>query len=156
MAFSVLLFDIVQRHPGILAAILALCSHLASQADPPRLPAGTDLGRADVSHYCNEGEHGCRRCCGRWARLNKTISGRPPQAGVTVAAPPAIPLGTWVHIEGVGIRRVDDRTDPRYAHRWDVFVGRHKGAHQEALVLGLKRNRRIVVISNPYERNTYR
>lgn len=108
-------------------------------------PPGTKLEPADITFYCNEGANGCATCCGKWAPLNRTASGRRPVAGVSCAAPPGVPFGTWVHIEGVGYRRVDDRTATKYSHRWDVFVAGHK----EALKKGILLKRRIVVSSKP-------
>ena len=85
--------------------------------------------------YCNEGSNGCRICNGKWAALNRTASGRAPRAGVTCAAPRRIPFGTWVEIEGVGKRRVDDRLAKRFYDRFDVFCATHK----EAKAFGVRR-----------------
>jgi len=40
---------------------------------------------------------------------NVTASGMPIEPGISVAAGPDIPFGTWLWIEGLGWRRVDDR-----------------------------------------------
>ena len=47
---------------------------------------------------------------------NITASGSPPVAGETVAAGRSIPFGTIVWIEGVGLRRVNDRGDKKKIH----------------------------------------
>ena len=77
-----------------------------------------------VSAYCP-----CKICCGKWAG-GPTKSGRMPKAGVTIAAPRSIELGTWLHIAGLGKRRVDDRLAPEYDHRIDVFFSKHQDAVQ--------------------------
>lgn len=51
-----------------------------------------------------------------------------PVQGITVAGPRRIPFGTWVEIEGVGRRRVDDTLARRYDNRFDVFFGSHSDA----------------------------
>jgi len=40
---------------------------------------------------------------------NITASGMPIEPGISVAAGPSVPFGTWIWIEGFGWRRVDDR-----------------------------------------------
>lgn len=82
----------------------------------------------EVSAYCNEGTNGCKICCGKWAELNQTASGRAPVAGITIAAPRRFKLGTTLNIEGVGVRRVDDRLAKKYDHRIDLFFSRHSDA----------------------------
>lgn len=49
-----------------------------------------------------------------------TASGRRVAPGVTVAAPPGIPFGIWIHIEGIGWRRVDDRGGRIRGNRIDI------------------------------------
>lgn len=74
-----------------------------------------------VTAYCP-----CKTCCGK--ANQPTASGKAPVQGVTVAGPRRIPLGTWVEIEGVGKRRVDDRLARRYDNRFDVFFASHAQA----------------------------
>jgi 3D (Asp-Asp-Asp) domain-containing protein len=81
-----------------------------------------------VTAYDNPGPNGCSICCGKHAPFNLTASGRRPVAGVTCAAPKRIPFGTWVYIEGVGKRRVEDRLARRFPDRWEIFVSTHKTA----------------------------
>lgn len=92
-----------------------------------------------VTAYCH-----CARCCGRAAQ--PTASGKMPRAGVTVAGPRRIPLGTRVRIEGVGERVVQDRLARRYDNRFDVFFA----SHDEARRFG-KRRLRILIHPNPDE-----
>lgn len=89
---------------------------------------------AIVTAYCH-----CADCCGKAGQ--PTASGRMPEAGVTVAGPRSVPLGTWVEIEGVGRRRVDDRTARRFDGRWDVFMGSHGAARKFG-----KRNLKVHVL----------
>lgn len=55
---------------------------------------------------------------------HRCANGHWPIAGVSCAADRSIPLGTWLEIEGVGRRRVDDRINPRFhGTRIDLFFG---------------------------------
>jgi 3D (Asp-Asp-Asp) domain-containing protein len=77
-----------------------------------------------VTAYCP-----CKVCCGK--ANQPTASGRMPVQGVTVAGPRRTPFGTWVEIEGVGRRRVDDRLARRFSDgRFDVFFTNHAKAKQ--------------------------
>lgn len=81
-----------------------------------------------VTAYCH-----CAVCCGEAG--NPTASGKMPKVGVTIAAPRSIPFGTKLHIQGVGVRTVQDRLPLRYDSRIDVFFG----SHQEAKRFGIKK-----------------
>lgn len=88
--------------------------------------------KALVTAYC-----ACALCCGSAGRLNAASS--IPRVGLSIAAPRAVPFGTWVMIDIPGVgrirRRVDDRTASRYDGRWDVFVA----THREAIHFGIHR-----------------
>jgi len=75
-----------------------------------------------ISAYCP-----CKVCCGKWAG-GPTASGRMPRQGVSVAASRKIPLGSWITIQGIGKRRVDDRLAKRYDSRVDIFFQHHRDA----------------------------
>lgn len=81
----------------------------------------------EVTAYCL-----CVLCCG--STPDTAANGRSPVVGVTVAAPRAVPFGTWVEISIPGMspmrRRVDDRLSRRWDHRWDVLVESHAAARQ--------------------------
>lgn len=98
----------------------------------PALADSASVSSYEVTAYC-----ACVKCCGKWSG-GPTASGRLPVEGVTIAAPRAIPFGTWLNIEGVGLRRVDDRLARKYDHRIDVFFA----DHQRALKFG-KRTLRV-------------
>jgi 3D (Asp-Asp-Asp) domain-containing protein len=66
-----------------------------------------------------------------------TASGRRTEPGVTIAAPRTIPFGTWIHLEGVGWRRVDDRGGRIKGKRIDICMTTRK----EALKWGMKKIR---------------
>lgn len=68
--------------------------------DPP-----TDVRYLETSCYTPVESHGA--------------NGR--EDGVSVATY-QYPIGTWIEIEGVGKRRVDTRTSPKYANRVDVWM----------------------------------
>lgn len=66
-----------------------------------------------------------------------TASGRRTQPGITVAAPKHLPFGTWIHIQDLGWRRVDDRGGKIRGNRLDLCVQTQK----EALRWGRRRVR---------------
>lgn len=75
-----------------------------------------------VTAYCH-----CALCCGMAGQ--PTASGKMPHPEHTVAAPRNIPMGTLVMIEGIGLRRVQDRMHKRYkGKRLDVFMRTHEAA----------------------------
>jgi 3D (Asp-Asp-Asp) domain-containing protein len=76
-----------------------------------------------VTAYC-----GCEKCCGKWAKYNKTADGHIPKEGVTCAASRKIKFGTKLKIEGVGIRIVQDRLAIKYDNRIDIYFSSHKRA----------------------------
>ena len=92
-----------------LAALLLLCFSAAHGAT--------------VTAYC-----ACTKCCGVMGGTGITASGKQAVQGITVAASRSIPLGTRVHIEGVGVRVVQDRLATRYDDRVDVFFAKHADA----------------------------
>lgn len=78
-----------------------------------------------VSAYCS-----CRICCGDWSQFGETASGAKPRAGITIAAPRSVPMGTRVYVAGLGWRVVQDRLARRHDDRWDVFVSTHEQARR--------------------------
>ena len=85
-----------------------------------------------ITAYC-----ACRKCCGENS-AGITAIGRKPVEGRTVAASRSIPLGTKIHIEGIGWRVVEDRTARRYDGRVDVYFK----SHADAVKFG-KQNRSV-------------
>jgi len=75
-----------------------------------------------VTAYC-----ACVKCCGKWSG-GPTASGARPQQGVTAAGPRALKFGTRIHIEGVGVRVVQDRLARKYDARFDVYFSDHQAA----------------------------
>lgn len=108
-------------------AILAPLLAAGAPAKPPRVNAAT------VTAYC-----ACAKCCGVTGGTGLTASGKAARQGVTAAASRKIPLGTRIHIEGVGWRVVQDRLAPRFDSRVDVFFN----SHAEAQKFG-KRNLKV-------------
>lgn len=51
-----------------------------------------------------------------------TASGKRTKEGRTVAAPPSIPFGTKLYIEGIGYRIVEDRGADIVEGRLDLFI----------------------------------
>lgn len=80
-----------------------------------------------VTAYDNAGPHGCSKCCGKWAKLNRTADGHIPKVGITCGVN-GLPFGTKLMIEGVGLRIVQDRPVKRLEGLVDLFVGTHKEA----------------------------
>jgi 3D (Asp-Asp-Asp) domain-containing protein len=75
-----------------------------------------------VTAYC-----ACKLCCGNEAK-GITANGSFPRQNITCAAPRAIPFGTVLHIDGIGIRRVEDRLKINYDSRIDIYFLRHRDA----------------------------
>ena len=75
-----------------------------------------------ITAYC-----ACLKCCGQSA-TGITASGKRPVEGRTVAASRSIPLGTRIHIEGLGWRTVEDRTARRFDGRVDIYFRSHDEA----------------------------
>lgn len=74
-----------------------------------------------VTAYCS-----CAKCCGKSGQ--PTASGTMPAAGVTVAGPRRLRLGTRVVIAGIGARVIQDRLARRYDNRIDLFMTNHLAA----------------------------
>ena len=70
---------------------------------------------------------------------NVTASGMPIEPGISVAAGPSVPFGTWLWIEGLGWRRVDDRGAAIRDGRIDICMITRQAAldfgRQEVLVI---------------------
>ena len=70
---------------------------------------------------------------------NITASGREIRPGITVAAGPSIPFGTWIWIEGFGWRCVEDRGSAIKDGRVDIAMISRQNAldfgRQEVLVI---------------------
>ena len=96
------------NHPLCLLLLLAGCATASA---------------ATVTAYC-----ACTKCCGVMGGTGITASGKQARQGVTVAASRSIPLGTRVHIEGLGVRVVQDRLARRFDSRVDVFFAKHADA----------------------------
>lgn len=82
------------------------------------------LGEFDCTAYC------CApypHVCGTGDGI--TASGAPVTAGVSVAVDPeVIPLGSWIYIEGVGIRQAQDTGSQVKQNKLDVAVDTHENA----------------------------
>ena len=87
-----------------------------------------------ITGYC-----ACPKCCGKNAK-GITAAGTRPMQGRTVAASRSIPLGTRIHIEGLGWRVVEDRTARRYDGRVDIYFASHK----DALNWGIKQRKTVI------------
>lgn len=88
-------------------------------------------GEFTVTYYCGEDyPHICGTANGI------TSSGATAFAGVTVAADPSIiPTGSYIYIEGVGMRVVQDTGGGIQGNKLDVYVD----THNEALENGVKK-----------------
>lgn len=76
-----------------------------------------------VTYYC-----ACTKCCGPSA-TGTTASGAHVQEGLTCAADWSIyPVGTWVEIEGYGIRLVQDRGGAVKGQHIDIYCDDHNYA----------------------------
>ena len=81
--------------------------------------------------YCS-----CEKCCGKWAKYNKTASGTTPKQGKTIAVDKnVIPLGSKVYIEGYGEYIAEDTGSTIIGNRIDIYFE----SHQEALNFGRRK-----------------
>ena len=80
-----------------------------------------------VTAYCP-----CEKCCGEFAD-GLTASGV-PAVGLIVAAPPMIPFGTRLTVQGYGYAVVADRGGAIKGRRLDVLFK----THQQALNWGVR------------------
>ena len=80
-----------------------------------------------ITAYCS-----CSKCCGSYAS-GHTSSGTKATAGRTVAAPPSMPFGTKLKING-NTYVVEDRGGAIKGNRIDVYVN----SHSAALAWGVK------------------
>lgn len=94
----------------------------------------TNVYGAIITAYCH-----CTYCCGPDAR-GVTASGQIPIAGKTVAAPRAVLLGSTVVIGGQTYT-AQDRTNPRYDGRFDIYFK----SHAEARRFGIRTNQVTVI-----------
>jgi 3D (Asp-Asp-Asp) domain-containing protein len=129
-----------------LSALLAASLLQVLTLSSPQRPA-----TLNVSFYC-----GCFRCTGHSSPEvgghGLTTSQVPPVRGLTLAAPPSIPYGTAICIEGVGLRIVQDRGGSITGNRVDVYVmdprdapGHYELSHQLAIELARRRLRAWVL-----------
>lgn len=89
---------------------------------------------ANITFYC-----ACKTCNGNTHGI--TASGKQMTVGQTIAVDPKIiPLGTAVHIEGIGDRIAEDTGSAIKGNRVDVLVR----SHQEALSRG-RLSREVII-----------
>jgi 3D (Asp-Asp-Asp) domain-containing protein len=84
------------------------------------------LGVYKITAYC-----GCAKCCGKTDGI--TASGTHVTAGRTIAAPPDIPFGTQIIING-HTYTVEDRGGAIKGKRIDIYFE----THEEALAFGVQ------------------
>jgi 3D (Asp-Asp-Asp) domain-containing protein len=92
---------------------------------------GTYLGNFNLSFYSKE-----------QFPNSSTSTGVMPQVGVTVAVDPkVIPLGTKIHIEGLGVRIAQDTGGAIKGNKLDVFVATTAEAYQMG-----RQNRKVWIV----------
>lgn len=88
------------------------------------------LGKFDASYYCGE-EY--PHICGTGNGI--TASGVKAISGITIAADTSvIPMGSYVYIEGVGVRIVQDRGGGIKGNKLDIFVDTHDEALEKSVL----------------------
>lgn len=124
------------RRGGTVAARRARNPKGGGSIPPPATISWRALGVWRVTAYC---PGPC--CCGKWAD-GFTADGTDTRTGQDriIAAPPGMPFGTRLYIEGVGPVVVHDRGGAIKGRRLDLF---HE-THGDALLWGV-RNRRVWV-----------
>lgn len=89
-----------------------------------------------ITAYCS-----CSICCGPHAH-NIAANNHPPIAGITVAGPRTIPLGTHIKIEGfTNDFIINDHYNKHLSDRIDIYMSSHKVAKE----FGVKTNTRVVI-----------
>jgi 3D (Asp-Asp-Asp) domain-containing protein len=122
-----LLNEFMKKLKSIILMVLLQCSLTGAELPNNAVNSWEAISTA----YCK-----CKICCGKWANgRQRTASGTIPRAGITCAAPRRIPFGTWLYIESVGWRRVEDRLAKRFDSRVEVFMD----SHAQAKRFGIKR-----------------
>lgn len=106
-------------------------------------------GEFEVTSYCS-----CSICCDKWAKdrpvvsgktLVKTASGEWAEEGLTVSADWSVfPEGSYIYIEGFGVRRVQDNGGSIKGNKLDLYMT----DHQAALVNG-RQHLQVWLISTP-------
>ncbi len=92
----------------------------------------TEIGEFKITAYCP-----CEICNGRWTG-QPAKNGEEMEAGLTIAVDPdVIPLGSYVYIEGVGVRKAQDTGSAIRGDKIDLFFSTH-GETQEWGVRYLK------------------
>lgn len=109
---------------------------------------GFELGQNTEARYINE-FFATAYCCEVYPHIcggnGVTASGTVPTQGLTVAADwSVLPAGTWLFIEGVGVRRVEDTGSAIKELRLDVAID----THANALVWRGAGNHRVWVLQN--------
>lgn len=89
-------------------------------------PTTVSLGVYKITAYC-----GCAKCCGKTDGI--TASGTHVTAGRTIAAPPEIPFGTQIIING-HTYTVEDRGGAIKGNRIDIYFE----THEEAVEFGVQ------------------
>lgn len=89
-------------------------------------PTIVSLGVYKITAYC-----GCAKCCGKTDGI--TASGTHVTAGRTIAAPPEIPFGTQIIING-HTYTVEDRGGAIKGNRIDIYFE----THEEAVEFGVQ------------------
>lgn len=80
------------------------------------------LGKFEITFYCH-----CVKCCGKSNGI--TASGIKAVDGITIAADTSkIPLGSYVYIDGIGCRIVQDRGGVIKGNKIDVYISDHNKA----------------------------
>jgi 3D (Asp-Asp-Asp) domain-containing protein len=77
-----------------------------------------------------------------------TAEGLPPIPRWTVAADRSLPIGTLVHVEGLGSRRVEDRGSAIKGHRLDIYMPDCRAARRWGV-----QQRSVAILALPGPRN---
>lgn len=107
-----------------LAAAMLISTVPKPAAEYPPLEAipGHLYAHCRCTHYCP-----CEICCGPYAWSGTTASGSAPEEGITVAAPPDVPFGTKIMINGHEYTVQDRGGGIQYASI-DIYCNTHSEA----------------------------
>lgn len=83
------------------------------------------IGHFRVTAYCP-----CRRCCGRWAKYQRTASGLPARGPLMAIDPRVLNMGDEFYVQGLGWKTAADTGSAIKGRRLDILMKSHRDAER--------------------------